>query len=227
MPEGNEQQTQQSQAGASQQPQAGTPNTTTATETPQAGGTQSTTAQATQQGGLTHEQALEELAKVRREAAQHRTELKKFQDAQAAAELAKLGDLERANKQLETVSKQVDAYRARIADMAVQLAAGKLGIRDPEVAATLIRAQLDIDAETGEPKNADELLKELLRAKPYLKAEPEPAQRQPSAGATNPGRGTAANPGTGNQPPAKTLNEFARFGRGQSIFQTGRNNRQQ
>jgi hypothetical protein len=120
-------------------------------------------------------------------------ELKKFQDAQQAAELAKLGDLEKAQKQLSDTQKQLDAYKARIADYAVQMAAQKLGIRDPEVAATLIRAQLTL-GDDGAPTNAEELLKDLLKSKPYLKAD-EPTQQQQqrvTPGATNPGRGTSS-----------------------------------
>lgn len=146
--------------------------------------------------GATEPVSNPEAKKYADEAAQERqarkkleTELKKYQDAQAATELAKLGDLEKAQKQLADVAKQAETYRTRIADYEVQLQAGKLGIRDPEVAATLIRSQLDI-GDDGKPTNAEELLKDLLKSKPYLKAdEPVQQQQRPSPGATNPGRG--------------------------------------
>lgn len=165
---------------------------------------------------------LEDLKKLRSEAANLRKRLKEVDDAKAAEDLAKLGELERANKQLETVTKQVDAYRGAIAELSVQIAAQQLGIRDPEVAATLIRGQLDIDAETGKPTNADELLKDLLKNKPYLKidAPAAPPAARPNAGPTNPARGQSQSAGQAgqSQQPGQSR-PMARFGTGQQLFQ--------
>lgn len=226
MPDGNEASVTQAATnsqGQAPNPQTATPQAGQATPTSQTTNQPASASGANGNTGKSAEDYERMVSELRKENAQHRTELKKFQDAQAAADLAKLGDLERANKQLETVTKQAETFKARIADMAVQLAAGKLGIRDPEVAATLIREKLEI-GDDGAPTNADELLKDLLKAKPYLKAEEQQQQQQqpkPNTGATNAGRGTPANPASG-QTTVKSPDQMARFGRA-PIFQTGRN----
>src|SRR5262249_55574774 len=134
---------------------------------------------------------------IKRENAALRKRLKEIDDAAAAADLAKLGDVEKANRQLQAVQKQADAYRAKLAGMAVQIEAQKLGIVDPEVAATLISGKLEFDAD-GTPTNAADLLKDLAKAKPYLVSQAGGAgqgQQQPAGpnagGATNPSRSAA------------------------------------
>jgi hypothetical protein len=119
-----------------------------------------------------------------------RKRLKEYEDAQAAADAAKLTDIEKLQKAHDATTKQAEAYRATIATMAIQLEAQRLGIVDPEVAATLIRSQLDFDA-SGTPTNAADLLKDLVKAKPYLvatQAGQQPAPAATAGGATNPSR---------------------------------------
>lgn len=136
-----------------------------------------------------------ELADTRREAAQHRTDLKKFQDAQ-------LTDQQKLEQRATEAEAAAKTYQARIASYEVRLAAQKLGIIDPDLAALAIQAQLEFEAD-GTPKNAEKLLRELLAAKPYLAGGAPGAgaaqqqQQRPAAqsgGATNPG--AAARTGT-------------------------------
>lgn len=101
-----------------------------------------------------------ELGDTRKEAAQHRTELKKFQDAQ-------LTDQQKLEQRAAEAEAARDAYKARIASYAVQLAAQKLGIIDPELATLAIAGRLQY-GEDGQPTNAEELLTALAAQKPYL-----------------------------------------------------------
>jgi hypothetical protein len=139
--------------------------------------------------------SLEEHKKVQREAQNLRTRLKALDDAKAAEELAKLGELEKSQKALTDAQEQIKTLRSRIAQQAAQLEAAKLGIVDPEVAATLIQSKLELD-DDGAPTNAGDLLTALLKEKPYLKATAEPTQQPPRAAmsATNAGRGSSAGP---------------------------------
>jgi hypothetical protein len=129
------------------------------------------------------------IADLRKENAAHRTKLKTFEDAQAKADADKLTETERLQKQASDLQSKYDsdttALTERIMRYEVERLAGKLGIIDPDAAAQLI----DWDAlefnENGMPTNAETLLKDLLKAKPYL------AGRQAgsmSGGATNPSR---------------------------------------
>lgn len=166
-------------------PQAGTPPAA-----PQAGDPQTPQPQAGngQTPGLTLEEALAELKKVRTEAASHRVKLTAFEKAEEERKLAAMGDLEKAAQRAEAAEAQARTYRERIALLSVQAEATKLGIVDPEVAAALIKDKLELD-DDGAPKNADALLRELVKAKPYLLAQQQPGQQvTASTRATNPAR---------------------------------------
>jgi len=67
--------------------------------------------------------------------------------------------------------------------LAVQAAATKLGIVDAEVALALIRGKVEFD-DKGQPQGVEAALTELLKEKPYLKAQPAPTGGSP----TNPPR---------------------------------------
>ena len=152
-----------------------------------------------QQPQLTLEQALDALRKTRDENAAHRTRLKKLDDyekAAAEAEKAKLSEVERAARERDEAKAQADAYKQRIAGYEVRLAAQKLGIIDPDLALLAIQSQLEYE-DDGTPKNAEKLLTELVKAKPYLAGATQPGQpNQPnmrppaqSGPAMNPARG--------------------------------------
>jgi hypothetical protein len=74
--------------------------------------------------------------------------------------------------------------RAQALQIAVQAAAQKLGIVDAEVALALIGSGIEYD-EKGVPQGVEAKLAELVKAKPFLKA-------QPNTSPTNPPRGGAS-----------------------------------
>jgi hypothetical protein len=157
-----------------------------------------------------HDRIIEQL---RKENAEARTKLAAFEKAKQEAELAKLGDIEKAAKRAELAEAQVKTYQQQLATAHVKLAAQALGIIDPELAALAIASKLEF-GEDGLPSNADKLLQELVKSKPYLVPKPPespqttPAQNGtpavPAIPAMNPGRTSIAQPGaqpTTGKPP--------------------------
>lgn len=169
---------------------------------------------------LTLEEALKKLADLEHsnrnateEVERHRKKLTAYEKAEnerkaaeQAAKDAELGELERSKKQYSDLQAQHNEYTLRMQDRIVRYEienqAAKLGIIDPEAAAALLpRSQLEYD-DDGTPTNADKLLKDLIKNKPYLAPKqqepaqqqpPEPAQtatqqRPPAMPAMNPGR---------------------------------------
>jgi hypothetical protein len=152
-----------------------------------------------------------EAKKYADEAAAARAELKKlqgriaqFEQAQKQAELDKLGDLEKAHKQL-------DEYKAKVADLEIEqqqyrLAreitrlAPKLGLVDPDLAMLALQngGELETD-DRGNYTNVERLLEKLVADRPYLLSGNgnQPKAPPQSGGATNPGRGQTP---TANQP---------------------------
>jgi len=163
-----------------------------------------------------------ELAEARRDAAGNRSKLKAIEDAQ----LSEAQKLERRATEAEA---SVKAYQARVAGYEVRLAAQRLGIIDPDLAALAIRDQLEYE-DDGTPKNADKLLADLLKAKPYLAGGgaqqgqgQAQGQRPPasSGGATNPGSGARAGVFTREQIRRMTPAEYAQ--NQQAIFEAMKN----
>jgi hypothetical protein len=144
------------------------------------------------------------LKKANAEAASHRHKAKELDDLKARAEQEKLSDLERISKRAEAAEQKASIYQQRLAAMAVQLEAQRLGIVDPDVAATLVASQLEY-GDDGMPANAKQLLQELLKAKPYLEGPNESSQpSRMNPGATNPARVS-----TGNAlPPVITATQY-------------------
>lgn len=115
-----------------------------------------------------------ELAEARREAAKHRTDLKRFQDAEEARQTASLSEVDRLKKELadskaaaETAAAQAKAGRLSGASLA---AAARLGFADPEDAQRFLDADKVDWSDDGAPTNVQALLEAVLNAKPYLKA---------------------------------------------------------
>lgn len=194
-------------------------------------GTQATSGATPEKAALTLEEALKKLSDLEHsnknaseEVERHRKKLtayeKKEQEAEAAkraAEEAQLSEIERTKKQFQDVQSQFDAYKQKTQDRIVRYEienrAAKLGIIDPEAASALLpRGSLEYD-DDGTPTNAEKLLKELIKNKPYLApAKQEQAQEQaqqqttpaqtahlqssrpPIVPAMNPGRGQIAPP---------------------------------
>ncbi len=139
--------------------------------------------------------SLEEAKKLRSEARALRDRLKSAEsstkelaDLKAKLEADKLTEAERWQKQATDLQSKYDsdtsALTERIVRYEVERQAAKIGIIDPDAAAQLI----DWDAleydEDGTPKNADALLKDLLKSKPYLAGKTQAS----AGGATNPSR---------------------------------------
>lgn len=153
--------------------------------------------------------SLEDARKLRSEAANLRKRLKSYEDAENQAKEAQMSEIERTSKQFTelqaTHNAYVQAMQTRIVRYEVQIQASKLGIIDPDAAARLIdSSELDFD-DNGIPTNAEDLLKKLLKNKPYLASKTEtPAastgNRTPMLPAMNPGRTAITSPGTKPQP---------------------------
>lgn len=145
----------------------------------------------------------------------HRKKLSGYEEAEKKAAEAQLSEIERVNKKHSDLRAEYDAYvrmtHERLVRYEVERQAAKLNIIDPDAAAKLLDwSQLEYDEE-GTPKNAQKLLEQLVKNKPYLvpaptQQEPEtPAQTvgrsAPTIPAMNPGRTSIAAPGT--TPPSK------------------------
>lgn len=143
-------------------------------------------------GGLTLEQVKAELAKVRREAASHRTKNAALEAAEATRKAAEMTDLEKAQaatKALEAsvASAQNEAKQAR-AEVAITKAAAKAGL-PAELAIRLLRGDVEFDA-NGQPTGVDEAIADLVKEHPQLIGN---AGGNASGGA-GPTGGTPANP---------------------------------
>lgn len=148
---------------------------------------------------LSAEEYERKLAEANKEAAANRVELKKYKEAEEAAKLATLTEQERLAKHAAELQSKYDADTAalteRIVRYEVERQASKLGIVDPDAAAKLIDwSSLEYD-EDGTPTNAETLLKDLLKARPWLASTQQGKPTASSGGATNPSRSAAANTG--------------------------------
>jgi hypothetical protein len=142
------------------QPQAGT---TTSESTTQAQAAAGTTDQPTSTVDVAVLQR--ELAEARREAAKHRTDLRRVTDAQ----LSETERLQRRVTELEAEREQVLAReRGRSIRYAAIDAASKLGFRDPDLAIRLIDPASVETKDDGTPKNVERLLADVLARSPYL-----------------------------------------------------------
>lgn len=111
-------------------------------------------------------------------------QLKAYQDKEQQAQDAQLPEIERLKKQVADADSVHTGLVERIVQYEVERAATKLGVIDPDAAARLLDWDaLEFDAD-GMPTNADTLLKDLLKAKPYLAGRAGAT----SGGATNPAR---------------------------------------
>jgi hypothetical protein len=106
-----------------------------------------------------------ELAEARREAAKHRTDLRKVTDAQ----LSETERLQRRVTELEAEREELGKReRERSVRFAALEAAARLGFRDPELAVRLIDRDAVEVRDDGTPKNVERLLADLLGKAPYL-----------------------------------------------------------
>jgi hypothetical protein len=117
------------------------------------------------------------IADLRKENASHRTKLKSFEEAQAAAEAAKLSDLEKAQKalaDLQTKHAELEkSAKDRSTKAEIRAAAAQHGIK-PELATRLIDTGAIEFGDDGEPKNIGKLLEQLVKDYPELKGQTTP-----------------------------------------------------
>ncbi len=170
--------------------------TTVDTSTPGASPTTSTTGQAPK----SQEDYDKIIADLRKENASHRTKLKSFEEAQQAEELAKLDDLTKTTKQLESMQSKFKDLQEKYVDAQVRLAASEK-FADTELAALAVKGSLEY-GDDGLPTNLDKALADLAKNKPLLlkagstqDAPPAPPAT-PNVPAMNPGRSNIATPGT-------------------------------
>jgi len=145
---------------------------------------------------LTSQQLAERLSRQKRAAVSEFLRglgFEKADDLKAAIE--RLKATEDANKtEVQRLQERLAEYEKReqqwaqekrdtTLQFAVQAAATKLGIVDAEVALALIRGKVEFD-DKGQPQGVEAALTELLKEKPYLKAQPAPTGGSP----TNPPR---------------------------------------
>lgn len=130
-------------------------------------------------------------------------ELLKFKEATEAEKLTADEKQERARQTLEQqladLQKRYDdtsrQSQERIVNYEVRLQAARMGIVDPDVAAKLLDWSEIEYGDNGSPTNVEDLLKGLLDAKPYLKAQ-QGRIASTSGGATNPSRSTTSSSNT-------------------------------
>lgn len=190
--------------------------TTTTSADPQAGKTEdpqpqagTTTTPEPQAGEGSETISLDEAKKLRSEASNLRkrlkefealnTELKTFKDQKEAESLSAQEKQALAQKKIE---QQLSEHQSQNSDLIRQLQesrinnevfkqSNKLNIIDIDAASKLIDAsRIDYD-ESGNPTNIDSLLKELVKARPWLVSKPP---IQSSGGATNPSRSQTSGP---------------------------------
>jgi len=131
------------------------------------------------------------IAELRKESAAHRTKLKKFEDEEAKRLEAQLTEQQKKDKQFADLQKAHDdalrSHQEYKVSTEVRLQAAQMGFADLSDATRLLDwSQITYD-DDGTPNNVAALLKDLLKAKPYLAGKPA-ATPPTSGGATNPPR---------------------------------------
>jgi len=176
------------------------------TGTPSGGATPPKNVAATLEEALARIAELEHATKnATEERDRHRKKLTAYEEAEKKAQEAQLSEVERTKKQHADLQSKYESDTAalisQIVNLRVKEIAAKLGIIDPDAAVRLIDDEFEVDDE-GNVTNAEELLKALLKNKPYLAGTPAPtpaspqARQAPATPAMNPGRSSIAAPGT-------------------------------
>jgi len=141
------------------------------------------------------------IAELRKENAAARKLKADIEQQQKEAELAKLGETEKLQKQLTDTQAQLGekerANQERVIRYEVQLQAAALGV-DPlyldKIARLIDRNEIKTDDE-GMPTNVKELLDKLVKEMPALVLQQQATRPSTAGGATNPGRTTASTTG--------------------------------
>jgi len=131
--------------------------------------------------------------KLRSEAKNLRLRLKEFEDREKKTKESQMSESERLQQQYAELQQQHTTYvqdmQTRLVRYEIERQSSKLGIIDADAALKLIDlSELEFD-DGGMPTNADDLLKKLVKAKPYLV---NSKVNQTSVSATNPSRSSAS-----------------------------------
>lgn len=161
-------------------PQAGATQTDPAPSNPQAGGT--TPSPDGQHPPVGEGQiSADRVREIQRENQALRKRIEAEEEAKRQADLAKLGDVERLQKQLDDAAKSTKAAQDRAAQAEAMLIAKNLGIIYPDVAIAAIKDQLKVSKD-GALENAEDLLKAFMESHPLIAAQGQP----PSSPASQP-----------------------------------------
>lgn len=173
-----------------------TSTATTTTPTPESDAAEkSSTADETQRE---IERLKSALTKANKEAAAHRVKAKELDDLKARMETEKLSEKERLEKKIADLQKASDeaartAQEYRVS-AEVRMQALQLGFADPADATRFLEyAELEY-GDDGAPTNVGDLLKGVLKNKPYLAAPKANPPTHTSGGATNPSRSQSSTP---------------------------------
>lgn len=133
--------------------------------------------------------SLEEARKLRREAQGLRKRLAEFEAVDARRKQAELTELDQAKQRLADMEAQLatanTAHQEQIVRYEVMLRATGMNVVDAEVVARLLDwSSLEFD-ENGAPTNVEKLLRDLLKAKPYLIKPAEQSAAAPNVNARN------------------------------------------
>jgi len=151
--------------------------------------------------------SLDAAKKLRSEAKALRERLKAYEDADAAAQAAKLTETERQAKELADSKQRNEDLAAELMEAHVHQDIARFASKfnfviSPDLIAKLIDlADVEWNEDTGRPTNIEKLLEKLAKAEPDLvKAAQTPgvpqARQAPTTPAMNPGRSSIASPGT-------------------------------
>jgi len=131
------------------------------------------------------------LKELRNEAASNRVKLKKFEDEERARTEAQMTEQQKKDKQLADLQKAHDdairQHQEYRINSEVRIQAAQMGFADVADATRLLDWTKITYDEDGTPNNVQTLLKDLLKAKPYLAGKPAPTA-QTAGGATSPAR---------------------------------------
>jgi hypothetical protein len=157
-----------------------------------------------------YERVKASLKRANAEAKTYRQKADELDKLKADLEASKLSEKERLEKSNSDLQKKFDdltrQHQERTVNYEVQLKAAQMGIVDPDAASKLLdHGAIEYDA-TGSPTNVDDLLKDLIKLKPYL-AGKITAAPPTSGGATNPSRSQS------NAPSALSEDVISRMGR--------------
>jgi hypothetical protein len=122
--------------------------------------------------------------KLRDEAAAHRTKLREFERAEEERRQASLSEQEKAEARAKTAEERLSSIQVRADRAELKVAAQKAGIVDPDVAYRLLDESAIERNEDGEITNADALMTQLAKDKPYVKgqdAKPAPLVAAPTS----------------------------------------------